>query len=115
MAGPSAETAGKAQKRRLRRVRRGEVISDARDKTITVVFRYSAPHPKYGKIIRKRTTMHVHDPENAAKLGDIVEVMSCRPISKTKHWRLVQIVQRAADRAAIPSAEALAASDGQGS
>jgi small subunit ribosomal protein S17 len=100
--------AGDKEKRSLRRLRRGEVISAGRDKTITVVYRYSAAHPKYSKILRKRTTMHVHDPENTAKLGDIVEVMACRPISKTKHWRLMRIIQRAADRAAIPSAEAVA-------
>jgi small subunit ribosomal protein S17 len=102
-------------KRTLRRLRRGEVVSDVRDKTIRVVYHYSAAHKKYGKIIRQRTTMHVHDPDNTAKLGDIVEVMACRPISKTKHWRLARIIQRAADRAAIPSAETVATGDAVGS
>ena len=87
------------QKRKLRRLRRGTVVSDARDKTIKVIHQYSRRHPKYGKIIRRRTTLHVHDPANEARLGDVVEVMACRPISKQKSWRLVRIV------ASAPAAE----------
>jgi len=80
--------------RKLRRLRRGVVTSDARDKTITVVNQWSRRHPKYGKIIRRRSTLHAHDANNEAKKGDIVEVMACRPISKQKSWRLVRIISR---------------------
>jgi small subunit ribosomal protein S17 len=82
--------------RKVRRVRRGVVSSDARDKTITVVDQWSRRHPKYGKIMRRSTTLHVHDEKNEAKKGDLVEVMACRPISKQKSWRLVQIIRRGA-------------------
>lgn len=77
-----------------RQVVRGVVVSDKRDKTIKVIVESLVKHPKYGKYVRKRTTLHVHDEKNEAREGDIVEVMECRPISKTKHWRLVRIVQR---------------------
>lgn len=80
--------------RKLRRLRRGVVVSDVRDKTITIVNEWSRPHPKYGKIIRRRSRLHVHDPNNEAKTGDIVEVMACRPVSKQKSWRLVRIISR---------------------
>lgn len=76
-----------------RRVRRGVVVSDSRDKSIKVVYQYSQKHPKYGKIMRRRSTMHAHDEKNEAKVGDLVEIMACRPISKQKSWRLVRIVQ----------------------
>lgn len=84
--------------RTLRRVRRGVVATDVRDKTIKVINEWSRPHEKYGKIIRRRTTLHVHDENNEAKVGDIVEVMACRPISKQKSWRLIKVITRAADR-----------------
>ena len=78
--------------RQHRRIRSGVVVSDVRDKTITVQNEWTRKHPKYGKILRRRTTLHVHDPKNEAKVGDIVEVMACRPVSKQKSWRLVRIV-----------------------
>jgi small subunit ribosomal protein S17 len=73
----------------------GVVESDKRDKTRTVVLRYVAKHAKYGKYIRRKTVLHVHDESNESKLGDTVEVKPCRPISKTKSWRLVRVVERA--------------------
>ncbi len=79
--------------RSLRRV--GIVESDARDKTRKVAITYSAKHPKYGKYIRRRTVLHVHDAENASKKGDRVEIAECRPISKTKSWALVRVVESA--------------------
>lgn len=85
----------KTDGRTLRRVRRGVVVSDKCDKTVKVVFDYSRRHPKYGKIIRRRTILHVHDEKNEAGVGDRVEVMSCRPISKQKAWRLVRVVTKA--------------------
>lgn len=82
--------------RKVRRLRRGVVVSDVRDKTITIVNEWSRAHPKYGKIIRRRSRLHVHDPKNEAKTGDLVEVMACRPVSKQKSWRLVRIINRSA-------------------
>ena len=89
-------TVGKTQERKARSVRTGFVESAKRDKTINVVMEYRIKHPKYGKYIRRRTKLHAHDEQNLAKIGDQVEIMECRPISKTKHWRLVRVV-RAAD------------------
>ena len=71
----------------------GVVESDARDKTRRVTVEFLARHPKYGKYLRKRTVLHVHDEENASKVGDKVEVAPCRPMSKTKAWTLVRIVK----------------------
>ncbi len=70
----------------------GVVESDARDKTRKVVVSYMTKHPKYGKYVRKRTVLHVHDEENTSHTGDKVEVAPCRPVSKTKSWRLVRVV-----------------------
>lgn len=70
----------------------GFVESDARDKTRRVVVEFLAKHPKYGKYLRKRTVLHVHDEENASKKGDKVEVAPCRPVSKSKAWKLVRVV-----------------------
>lgn len=75
-------------------VRIGVVESDKRDKTRKVVVRFQARHPKYGKFIKRRTILHVHDEANESRLGDLVEVAQCRPISKTKSWRLVRVVER---------------------
>ena len=73
----------------------GRVISDRRDKTRKVEATYLAKLPKYGKYVRRRTIYHVHDPGNESKAGDSVEVAPCRPISKTKSWRLVRVVEAA--------------------
>jgi small subunit ribosomal protein S17 len=74
----------------------GVVESDARDKTRTVVIARSSRHPKYGKYIRRRTVLQVHDEGNESRRGDRVEVAECRPISRTKRWTLVRIVERGA-------------------
>jgi small subunit ribosomal protein S17 len=73
----------------------GTVTSDKMDKTITVVVERLEPHPKYGKYMRRHTVCKVHDENKEAKSGDIVEIMSTRPMSKTKRWRLVRVVTRA--------------------
>lgn len=73
----------------------GVVVSDKRDKTRTVAVDYSTKHPKYGKYLRRQTKYQVHDAENTSGLGDQVEIASCRPISKTKSWRLVKVVKPA--------------------
>ncbi len=79
---------------RPRRV--GVVASDARDKTRKVVVAFKAKHPKYGKYVRQRSVLQVHDEANESRLGDTVEVEACAPVSKTKTWKLVRIVARAA-------------------
>jgi small subunit ribosomal protein S17 len=73
----------------------GIVASDARDKTRKVVIAYSARHPKYGKYIKRRTVLQVHDANNESHKGDRVEVAECRPISKTKSWILTRVVEKA--------------------
>src|ERR1044071_4125062 len=74
--------------------RQGRVESDGRDKTRTVVFENTARHPKYGKYIRTRTHVQVHDEANESRAGDTVEVAQCRPMSKTKNWRLLRVVEK---------------------
>lgn len=80
---------------RVKGAKIGVVESDRREKTRKVVVSYLARHPKYGKYVKKRTVLHVHDEGNESAMGDRVEVAPCRPISKTKSWRLVRIVERA--------------------
>ncbi len=76
----------------IQRTRVGLVESDARDKTRKVVVAYKVKHPKYGKFISRRMVFQVHDEQNESKRGDRVEIAECRPISKTKSWRLVRVV-----------------------
>ncbi len=73
----------------------GIVESDARDKTRKVVIAYSARHSKYGKYIKRRTVLQVHDESNESHRGDRVEVAECRPVSKTKSWVLTRVVEKA--------------------
>ncbi len=80
-------------------VKVGTVVSDKRDKTRTVTVEYLAKHDKYGKYLKRRAKFHVHDPENTSRAGDRVEIMPCRPISKTVSWRLVKVVSRAPEAA----------------
>jgi small subunit ribosomal protein S17 len=88
---------------------RGVVVSDKSSKTITVLVTRRFPHPKYGKMIRQKRRFHVHDETNSAHVGDTVEIADCRPLSRTKHWRLVQVLERNPDQAVAsapqPSAE----------
>lgn len=84
-----------AKQRGKRPARVGVVTSDKRDKTIAVTVSYSVRHPKYGKYMRRRTVLHAHDERNEAATGDKVEIVLCRPISKTKSWRLARVLQRA--------------------
>ena len=73
-----------------------EVVSKSGEKSIKVAINYKVKHPKYGKYIRKRTTLGVHDEHNKANVGDVVEIAECRPVSKSKSWRLVSIVSSSA-------------------
>ncbi len=77
------------------RTESGRVISNKMDRTITVLVERRVKHPLYGKYIRRSTKLHVHDAENACNEGDEVTISECRPISKTKSWKLVEIVKRA--------------------
>jgi small subunit ribosomal protein S17 len=76
-----------------RQERRGVVVSDAMDKTIVVKVDSIRSHPKYKKVIRRSTKFHAHDEQNSAHVGDVVRIVETRPLSKTKHWRLAEIVE----------------------
>jgi len=78
------------------RTLQGVVVSDKMDKTITVMIERKVKHPMYGKYIKRSTKVHAHDETNESKAGDTVIVEQCRPISKSKKWRLVQVVSHAA-------------------
>ncbi len=78
-----------------RQERRGVVVSDKGDKTIVVSVDTTKLHPRYKKVVRRRHKLHAHDEQNAATVGDVVRIVETRPISKTKHWRLAEIVEKA--------------------
>jgi small subunit ribosomal protein S17 len=78
-----------------RKTRVGVVVSDARDKTVTVEVRDSKRHPKYGKTVPVRKRFHAHDEANDAHVGDTVRIVETRPLSKSKHWRVAEVVERA--------------------
>ncbi|MFT5063041.1 MAG: small subunit ribosomal protein S17 [Gammaproteobacteria bacterium] len=86
-----SETAAKIQ-----RTVTGRVTSNKMEKTITVAVERRVRHPLYGKYVRKTTKMHAHDPENACSIGDKVTIAQCRPLSKSKTWQLVEVVERVA-------------------
>jgi small subunit ribosomal protein S17 len=73
----------------------GRVVSDAMDKTITVLIERRVQHPLYGKYMTRSSKVHAHDAENLGSRGDLVRVEQCRPLSKTKSWRLIEIVEKA--------------------
>lgn len=73
----------------------GRVISDKMDKSFTIAIERMVKHPLYGKFIRRTTKLHVHDENNEARQGDVVEIRECRPVSKTKSWTLVRVVEKA--------------------
>ena len=81
--------------RELRKVRVGKVVSDKMDKTIVVAIEDNVRHPKYGKIIKRTVKIHAHDEKNECGVGDKVSVMETRPLSKTKRWRFVEIIEKA--------------------
>ena len=81
--------------RKLRKVRVGKVVSDKMDKTVVVAIEDNVRHPKYGKIIKRTVKIYAHDENNTCGIGDRVAVMETRPLSKTKRWRLVEIVEKA--------------------
>ena len=77
------------------RTLQGKVISNKMDKSITVAIERSVKHPIYGKFIKRTTKLHVHDETNQCKEGDVVTIRECRPLSKTKSWTLVALVESA--------------------
>ena len=81
--------------RNLRKERTGVVTSNKRDKSITVAIKWKEKHPIYGKFVNKTKKYHAHDEKNECGIGDTVKIMETRPLSKTKRWRLVQIIERA--------------------
>ena len=83
----------------------GKVVSDKMDKSIVVLIERRVQHPLYGKSIRRSTKLHAHDENNTAKTGDVVTIKESRPISKTKSWTLVEVVEAAAEFAAAVSSQ----------
>lgn len=81
--------------RNLRKEKIGIVVSDKMDKSIVVAVKRKVKHPIYGKFVNKTTKFHAHDEENTCNTGDTVRIMETRPLSKTKCWRLVEIIERA--------------------
>ncbi len=80
--------------RNLRKIRVGVVSSNKMDKSIVVKVERKVKHPLYGKFVKKSTSFHAHDEKNECSIGDVVKIMETRPISKTKCWRLVEIVEK---------------------
>ena len=83
------------EERNLRKTRTGKVVSDKMDKTIVVAVENHVKHPLYKKIVKKTYKLKAHDENNECNIGDTVKIMETRPLSKTKRWRLVQIIERA--------------------
>ena len=81
--------------RNLRKTRIGVVTSNKMNKTITVAVERKVKHPIYGKFVKKTTKFHAHDEKQECTIGDIVKIMETRPLSKTKRWRLVEVVEKA--------------------
>ena len=92
---PITRTPKPEHPRGRRQERRGVVVSSAMDKTIVVKVDTIKAHPRYKKVVRRSVKFHAHDPENKAHVGDVVRIVETRPISKTKNWRLAEIVEAA--------------------
>jgi small subunit ribosomal protein S17 len=87
-------TATETLDRNLRKTRIGVVTSNKMAKTITVAVERKVKHPIYGKFVKKTTKFHAHDEKNEASIGDVVRIMETRPLSKTKRWRLVEVLEK---------------------
>ena len=79
----------------VKRLKTGRVISNKADKTVTVLLERQVKHPLYGKYIKRSTKVHAHDEDNSCGEGDLVKISECRPLSKTKSWWVVEILERA--------------------
>ena len=84
-----------AEERALRKTRVGLVVSNKMDKTVVVAIQDNVVHPMYGKIIKRTLKVHAHDENNECGIGDKVSIMETRPLSKTKRWRIVSIIEKA--------------------
>jgi small subunit ribosomal protein S17 len=96
----AAKTKAKAERKAPEKVpgrkeRRGIVVSDAMDKTIVVRIDVAQKHEKYGKVVRRSSKLHAHDEQNAAGVGDLVRIVETRPLSASKRWRLLEILEKA--------------------
>ena len=83
------------EERALRKVRVGMVVSDKMDKTVVIAIEDNVKHPVYGKIIKRTLKVHAHDENNECGVGDRVAIMETRPLSKTKRWRVTEIIEKA--------------------
>jgi len=83
------------EKRNLRKERIGEVVSDKMDKTVVIAVKIKMKHPIYGKFVNKTSKFYAHDETNSCGIGDTVRIMETRPLSKTKKWRIVEIIEKA--------------------
>ncbi|MCE5177691.1 MAG: 30S ribosomal protein S17 [Porphyromonadaceae bacterium] len=81
--------------RNLRKERIGVVFSDKMDKTVTVAVKWKEKHPIYGKFVSKTKKFHAHDEQNDCHIGDTVRIMETRPLSKSKRWRVIEVIERA--------------------
>ncbi len=95
MSGSSGTATGGGLRSR-RKVRTGKVVADAADKTVTVVVGRRFAHPLYGKLVTRTKRYHAHDEANEFRVGDTVRIMETRPLSKTKRWRVVELINRPA-------------------
>src|SRR6266576_3130960 len=87
--------AGQSLESKAARSLEGRIVSNKMNKTITVLIERRVRHPLYGKIVTRRTKLHAHDEANESKEGDLVRIEECRPLSRTKSWRLVKVLERA--------------------
>ena len=92
---PITRTPKPESERGRRQERRGVVVSSAMDKTIVVKVDTIKAHPRYKKVVRRSAKFHAHDEQNSANVGDVVRIVETRPLSKTKHWKLVEVVEAA--------------------
>ena len=90
----SEQTSNSVQK--TQRTIEGRVVSNKMNKTVTVLLERQVQHPLYGKIVRRSTKVHAHDEKSECKEGDLVRLAECRPMSKTKNWRVIEVLARAA-------------------
>ena len=91
----TTETSTTATERGYRKTRRGYVVSDKMDKTVVVEVEDRVKHPLYGKVLRRTSKVKAHDEQNAAGVGDLVLIMETRPLSATKRWRVVEVLEKA--------------------
>jgi small subunit ribosomal protein S17 len=109
MSQPTPSPSSPTPPRSRRKTEVGVVTSDKMNKTRRVEVTTLVPHPKYGKLLKRRTVCHAHDEENATHVGDLVEIMETRPLSKMKRWRVVRVVRPGAQQALAGEGEPAAA------